>query len=390
MEIDRVPESLFVSEAPGSRFQGFDPAIYAFGMAVVDTKHDGVENAPQVLPQGLRRILHGLETTARHPVDQPLPAFVGPRAALVVPQSGRAFFDSPGPSGLQRRLAQRAETALLMPAHIAPVAQPVVLGALHALIAHLEQFAVFLAAYLIDGFAQILRNVESVKGNFVLCIFQRILRRLDIRRPHIHTDALNTVNLFFGQQAVEFLQALGFAVFRHMQHRSLLLIGHHRDVVMALAVGGLIHAELLRRQLASACQAALDRALHDCINRIPAQAQALRYSADRRFLQPVNHYRLKQRCEATARFRPRHCHRDNTVLAALHPGHLSHQQRFQLTGIQMPPAPLSLIVPRTFLPAFRACELAAVLDHHFDFVFRQRYLHTSDLPRLLDAQYLAV
>ena len=87
MEVNRIPEPLFVSESSGPSLHCFDTRVHALGMAVVHAQYHRVENAPQVLAQGFGGLLHRLETTAGHPVDQSLPALVCPGPAAVFPQS---------------------------------------------------------------------------------------------------------------------------------------------------------------------------------------------------------------------------------------------------------------------------------------------------------------
>ena len=101
MEVNCIPKPLFVSESSGTDLHGFDARVHALGMAVVHAQYHRVENAPQVLAQGFGGLLHRLETTAGHPVDQALPALVCPGPAAVFPQSCGEFLDRPGARRLQ-------------------------------------------------------------------------------------------------------------------------------------------------------------------------------------------------------------------------------------------------------------------------------------------------
>ena len=101
MEVNCIPEPLFVSESSGTGLHCFDARVHTFGMAVVHAQYHRVENAPQVLAQGFGGLLHRLETTAGHPVDQSLPALVCPGPAAVFPQSCGEFLDRPGARRLQ-------------------------------------------------------------------------------------------------------------------------------------------------------------------------------------------------------------------------------------------------------------------------------------------------
>ena len=60
MEVNRIPEPLFVSESSGPGLNCFDARVHALGMAVVHAQHHCVENAPQVLAQGFGSLLHRL------------------------------------------------------------------------------------------------------------------------------------------------------------------------------------------------------------------------------------------------------------------------------------------------------------------------------------------
>ena len=54
-------------EAIGPRLNLLDPVVEVFGQAVAGPGHDGVEDAPEMVPDGLPELDHGLKPAAGHP-----------------------------------------------------------------------------------------------------------------------------------------------------------------------------------------------------------------------------------------------------------------------------------------------------------------------------------
>jgi hypothetical protein len=79
------------------------------------------------------------------------------------------------------------------------------------------------------------------------------------------------------------------------------------------------------------------------------------------------------------------------VLGALDTRHVGDQQCFELAGVEVAPAPLSMVIARASLAAFGAMQLAAaMLDDYFYFVVCQGEVNRGDLPWLLNAKNLGV
>jgi len=308
-----------------------------------------------------------------------------------MPQSCGELLHGPGAGRFQTGLTQRPECSPLVPTHVGGIPQPLVFGAFQLRISRLEQLAVLCTAYLINTFSQVLRDMKAVEGNLAIGIGKGFSRRLDIGGPHVHAHHVDPAALVLVKLCVEAAETGGQAVFRNVQHRAGVLIGHHRDVIVALAIGGFVHTQPLRRQGLAARQTALHRPLHDAVDGVPAQPQALGHRTDSRGFEPINHQRFKQGRKPTAGLRPGYRHGDDAMRRAFHSGDVRHQQGLQLTGIQVAPAPGSLVVARTNLSTLRTGELAAAMLHlYLDLIVGERHMHRSDLPGLLDTENLAV
>ena len=391
MKVDGIAESLLVAEPPRPCLHRLDPAVDAFSMTVISVQDHGVDNAPQVLLQCGRHLLHGCQATARHPVDQAFPALHRPRPVLVVPQLRRKVFHCPGTSRFQRRVAQRGKGSSLVPAHVGRTPQPLVLGAFELRIPGFEQLPMLITTHLINAFAEVLGNMEAVESNLAIRVLNGVPRCLDIGRPHVHTDGFDTVELLSIQLLIEAAKTTCQAVFGNVQNRARFLLGHHRDVIMPLAIGGFVNAQSLRGQRLPARQTPPNGPLQDAVHRIPAQPQALRHRTDGCGLEPVDHQRFKQGSKAAARLSPRDVNCDHAVFITFHSRHVCHQDGLQLAGIQVTPAPRPSVVAWADLPALRALQLAAAMLHvNLHLVVCKRHIHRGDLPRLLDAQNLAV
>jgi hypothetical protein len=286
---------------------------------------------------------------------------------------------------------QRGEGPPLVPAHVGRIPQPLILGAFELLVTGFEQLSVLITAYLINAFSKILRDMESVESNLAISVLNGLPGRLDVGRPHVHTNGFDTVELVSVKLLVEAAEAACQAVFGNVQNRTGFLLSDHRDVIMPLAISGLINTQSPGCQRLPARQSTPNGPLHDPIHRIPAQPQALCHRTDCRGLEPVDHQRFKQGSKATARFSPGDINGDDIVLLAFHSRHICHQDSLQLTGIQVTPAPRSPVVARADLPALRALQLAAsMLYVYLHLVVCKRHIHRGNLPRLLDAENLTV
>ena len=67
MEVDRVAESDLVSESASAYFHHLDPAVDALGMAVMHIQNDGIDDAPEMVKNRRRHLLHQLQSTAQSP-----------------------------------------------------------------------------------------------------------------------------------------------------------------------------------------------------------------------------------------------------------------------------------------------------------------------------------
>ena len=102
-------------------------------------------------------------------------------------------------------------------------------------------------------------------------------------------------------------------------------------------------------------QPPLDRPVHDAVDLVPGQMQDLRCQLLTRVPQPFDRQALKQQREPTPGFCPGQLHRSRSVLRAVCSRRLGVKYRLVLARVQMPPAPLRLMVVQdAFLFAFGA------------------------------------
>ena len=154
----------------------------------------------------------------------------------------------------------------------------------------------------------------------------------------------NPCPLFFRQRRPKTVQARLLAVLGHIQHAAPRQIVDHGKILVPLAEGLLVHPKVADHLRLAPLQPPPDRTLHDRMHLVPRQPQPLRHRLLTGRQQPVDRQPLEQRREAAVRLGPRNRRHPNSVLGTIGPRHLGVQDRAILTGIQVSPTPLRLVV----------------------------------------------
>jgi|GEM_PF-2512977 len=121
---------------------------------------------------------------------------------VLVPQLLVDFLNGTSSGGSQRTLAQRLESFLLPLRHISWIGQPVILGPFETVHPLFHQLPVLLASNLVHGLSQIFGHMKTVKRDLLLGPRHTRQRGLNVRRPHIHTHALNLPQLRRGKSRI--------------------------------------------------------------------------------------------------------------------------------------------------------------------------------------------
>ena len=100
MEVDCVGEALFVAEAPAAHLDHLEPAVNTFGRSIGHLQNDGIEDAPQMIPDGSGGLPDQFQTATHRPGQPPLPALACPGATDIMPLRHRRFLERPGSGGL--------------------------------------------------------------------------------------------------------------------------------------------------------------------------------------------------------------------------------------------------------------------------------------------------
>src|SRR6478672_7993245 len=118
-----------------------------------------------------------------------------------------------------------------------------------------------------------LGNVELVVSDLVSGSGDLRSDRSNVALPHVHGDRLHLGTLLPREAVEEGVESLPAAAVGHMDDGARLLIDHHRDVLMALLVGGLIDTESARQPLLTSAKPASYGSLLDPVDGLPRQAQ---------------------------------------------------------------------------------------------------------------------
>src|ERR1700744_5444556 len=155
----------------------------------------------------------------------------------------------------------------------------------------------------------------------------------------------------------------------------------------------LVHSQVADRFGFSSRQSAGHRAFLNGMHFVPAQMQLIAHGFLTGCFHPVDGQPLKHRGKSARRFGPGKVHTARAMFRAVDARRLGMQDCPVLGGVQMPPAPLRLmIVQGTWLAACRARprKTLVVLQSHVHFALVQFQLNAIHAPWLSNTQNLGV
>ncbi len=237
-----------------------------------------------------------------------------------------------GSDGLQRLLQQLIEQVLLAFGEVLRALEPDVSSVLQQLLVGL----CLRAADLVDRFAEVLLDVEAVKGD--LRLRHILLAAGEVGVGHVLADLLDAPHLALVglKEAAELKHRALIALLGDVDGTTLVQVGEDRHVVLPAPAACLIdpHAHKAREILF----------LHRLIDVVMEHAPELRVvladhlgdGLDRHLFDERHHQRLEEQREVRALPRPRHLDLQRAVLCADHPRHPRSQIRLMLEEVQMP------------------------------------------------------
>ena len=141
------------------------------------------------------------------------------------------------------------------------------------------QFLVLLPTDLVHGPGDILHNMKAIKADLLDGSRDTFQTGMDVRRPHIHADALNLPQLLWRKLIVPILQCLFCPTLADVNDRTRAGIRHNRHIVLPLPGRNFIHTNLIRKSFLSSLKSSRYRTLHNPINHRPTHLQV---TGDRR------------------------------------------------------------------------------------------------------------
>jgi hypothetical protein len=182
-------------------------------------------------------------------------------------------------------------------------------------------------------------------------------------------------------------------VLGYKQHPAPIQIIDHGEVVVPFGKRLLIDPEPLDGFRLTAHQAALDSPLLNGMHLIPTQPQLIAGSLLTGRLEPIDGQAFKQRREPAGGLGPWKLYRPNAMFSAVAARRFRMQDRLILTGVQMPPAALWLmVVERARLAALRTRPLDSLFVHQMNvnFSILQLQLNLIHSPRGSNPQDLSI
>src|ERR1700691_2519640 len=223
-----------------------------------------------------------------------------------------------------------------------------------------------------------LGDMKLVEDDLAVGVRKVLAGGLDVRIPHVHRHAAHRRSLLLRNAPPEPVQAFLGPVLGYKQHPAPIQIIDHGEVVVPFGKRLLIDPEPLDGFRLTARQAALDSPLLNGMHLIPTQPQLI---ADRLLtgrLEPVDGQSFKQRREPAGGLGPSKLYRPSAMFSAVAARRFRMQDRLILTGVQMPPAALRLmVVERARLAALRTRALDSLFVHQMNVNFPIRHLQLN-------------
>lgn len=388
MEVDGIGKPLLIPESPALDLDGFDAAVDALGWAVGDAMNNGIDNAPKMALDHASHLLDGFQATPNGPGIPLLPCFEGPAAAYVVPDRHRQLLDGPCAGGFVRTLSQPFKGLPFALRHVFGVLQPVEFRSREVLDALAHQLFVFLSPHLVNALSEVLCDMKFVKADLLISPRHNLKRSMDIRWPHVHTDGLDSRKLLFIKPLEPRLEGFLRSAFGNMKDGAGYAVGSHRNVVVPLLEGRLVHANMLRRRALAPYEAAFDGPVHDIADRRPAQIHLSGDSRDCGVQQPIDDVDLEKDRKSCIGLRPGHLQHHDPVFRTRHSRHVRLDDRAQVARVKVAPSALPAVITgprRAALWAFMGVS-THVVHRNNDLLGSCAKVNRGHTPRLCDAQ----
>ena len=101
VEVNGIGKPLFVAESSAAHLDGLDPAVDAFSRTIAHLQKDRIQDAPEVILDGLGRGLDRFEPAPCGPGQPSFPALARLGGMHVMPQFTGHLLDGIRPGGLQ-------------------------------------------------------------------------------------------------------------------------------------------------------------------------------------------------------------------------------------------------------------------------------------------------
>src|SRR5713101_1465085 len=241
----------------------------------------------------------------------------------------------------------------------------------------------------IDGFVEMLGDVELVEDDLLLGGGNPGEGGLDVGLPHVHRDGLDALALSGAEpHGPEGFQALLLTIVGNEQDPYSFKIGHDGHVVVSAKKRLLVHAQPGELSQLTSLQPPPYSALHDSPDRFPANFDPARHRGHRRILRPVDDQPLEEHRKLRPRLRPWDSNLHDPVLCARNPWHPRVKSSLKLARVEVAPLSFPVIVDRGALSALRALRLGAsiTLQPHVNRLLLRIELDPLDFPWLAQAQ----
>ncbi len=179
MNVNCVYESVFVPESSCTNFDRFNPTIDPLSGSITHPENNGIDDSPEMFFDCLGDVSHGIQPTSVKPSYPSLPAF-----------------ECPSTCCFQRTFLSWIQSFLLFCRHILPVGEPVILRPNQIQNAFSLQDTMLLFTNGIESPLNIFRHMKRIKRNLFFSTWHTRLGCTNLRRPQIHTHALEGLELF--------------------------------------------------------------------------------------------------------------------------------------------------------------------------------------------------
>ena len=390
---DGRPVSIFVSEAASRLPNRFDPGVDPFYRGIGDPMLNIVQDAIEMVFQGLSRLLYRGQPRVSGPEVPLLPKPLSPRAPFVFPEISKVFLDGPGPGRFQVTSPHEIELGPVLLREIFPGIKPDKLGSCQGRISFFSQPGMLFLVDLIDGLSHMDHEVVAVEDDLVLAVWQTIQNRVDIGLGHVHAHGLDPIDLFIAELIEVTREAFLAIPFSDLFDNISLEITDDRDVILPATSGFFIHSVLGDHPFGFSHEPALNCPFKDVPGLVPADTEDPPGGLDAGSRQDTNREALEQHREPGVGLSPWELDLTDAVLRTLDPGRIGMEKGLKLTAVQMTPDPLSsVIVERPFSRAFRAGPLEpfGMLDPDINPLLLDVQFNSADAPRGLYSEQMPV